>query len=54
MRCTRMDIAFSSCAAQVFVTRLWTNLQAIDFMRDRNREKLFDLNFRESKFTIVL
>jgi hypothetical protein len=49
-----MDIEFSSGYALIFVTRLWTSFQMIDFMQDRKREKLFDLNFRGSKFTIVL
>jgi hypothetical protein len=54
MRSTRMDIGFSSCRAPIFVTRLWTNFQTIDFTQDRKRKKLFDLNNEESKFTLVL
>jgi hypothetical protein len=54
MRPTLMDIGVSSCHAPVFVTHLWTNFQTIDFTQDTNREKLFDLNYEESKFTLVL
>jgi hypothetical protein len=51
---TSMDIGFSSRRAPIFVTHLWMNLQAIDFTQDKKREKLFDLNSEESKFTLVL
>jgi hypothetical protein len=54
MRRTRMDIEFYSCYAPILVTRLWTNFQTIDFTQDRKREKLFDLNSEESRFTLVL
>jgi hypothetical protein len=54
MQLTRMDTGFYLCRALIFVTRLWTNFQTIDFMQDTKREKLFDLNSRESKFTLVL
>jgi len=49
-----MDIEFYLCRALILVPALWTNFQTIDFMQDTKREKLFDLNSRESKFTLVL
>jgi hypothetical protein len=50
----RMDIGFSIIHAPVFVTCLWTNFQTIDFRQDTKRKKPFDLNYEESKFTLVL
>ena len=49
-----MDIGFLSGPAPIFVRFLWTNFQTIDFTQDTKREKPFDLNSEESKFTIVL
>lgn len=54
MRFTRMDTAFLSGRAPIIVGFLWMKFQTIDFMRDKRREKLFDLDSEESKFTIVL
>jgi len=49
-----MDTAFHQHAAQLFVSRLWMNLQVIDFTQDIKRKKLFDLNYQSRKFTLVL
>jgi len=49
-----MDIEFYLCHALIFVAGLWTIFQIIDFTQDTKREKLFDLNSRESRFTLVL
>jgi len=49
-----MNIVFRKHIAPLFGIRLWMNLQVIDFTQDTRREKPFDLNYQQRKFTLVI